>query len=251
MAMFVCESCGCLENTATSNWWWRYKNKEMYGQDYINGNGYCSACLPVRTTDGRVTEFAGMWHRRFRRDMWNGISKVENRIGRVGNDLLEYQKRLEIDPPWITVAKSFTFVPWSTRMYGHTVYIIDREPTKEFVGYVLSIERNMDMENTVPHKGIEVDVDTKVTERIIYTLAGVFVCSYSQYNDPKGFFRRILMPLDLDPTTFKEGLDGITYGRTKNGADWYVWNLNRETILKMDEHSKEDAEYILSSERKL
>lgn len=52
MPIFACEECGCLENTASSNYWSREKGAPAL----------CSQCDPeIRK-----------WHGRFPRRMWNG-----------------------------------------------------------------------------------------------------------------------------------------------------------------------------------
>ena len=52
MGVFVCDSCGCLENTALSNYWIRNKGTPAL----------CSACDPA----------IGKWHGAFKRRMWDG-----------------------------------------------------------------------------------------------------------------------------------------------------------------------------------
>lgn len=55
MPVFVCDNCGCLENTALSNFWGRTKGEPAL----------CSECDP----------FIGKWHNRFEKKKWNGDPK--------------------------------------------------------------------------------------------------------------------------------------------------------------------------------
>jgi hypothetical protein len=68
MALFQCENCGCVENTACAaqgfkpmahlfNW---------EGLESLKGKMICSACGPTKYRDGKQTKF-GVWHGRFSR----------------------------------------------------------------------------------------------------------------------------------------------------------------------------------------
>jgi len=52
MGAFVCDKCGCLENTALSNYWTREEGSPAL----------CSACDPE----------IGKWHGAFLRRKWDG-----------------------------------------------------------------------------------------------------------------------------------------------------------------------------------
>lgn len=62
--MFVCDQCGCVENTALGHYWGR--NVEALGGD---GRALCSEC-----SDGK-------WHGRFEKVPWDGQRTVINREG--------------------------------------------------------------------------------------------------------------------------------------------------------------------------
>lgn len=61
MPLFICTECGCVDNTATSGYWWR--NRESNGA-YTP----CSECDP---------EF-GKWHGLFPKEPWDGKRIVKN-----------------------------------------------------------------------------------------------------------------------------------------------------------------------------
>lgn len=60
MSLFVCDTCGCVENTATSNYWRRRA---------LHMAALCSQCDP---------EIA-KWHGLFRRKEWDGERPMRNR----------------------------------------------------------------------------------------------------------------------------------------------------------------------------
>ena len=78
MSLFQCESCGCCENTALSNyhtrgtkiWPGKYRDKKL-----------CSACGPPEYSDGGKTKY-GKWHGRFARTF---LPKGEFKTNMVGN----------------------------------------------------------------------------------------------------------------------------------------------------------------------
>jgi len=62
MPLFVCENCGCVENTALSLCsWFQYRKKKPM---------LCSECCPEQ----------GKWHNKFLKKKWDGKKKVLNRL---------------------------------------------------------------------------------------------------------------------------------------------------------------------------
>jgi hypothetical protein len=82
MGLFVCDKCGCVENTALGFWWSRDMAKRdnwFKGiLDDYNGEALCSECCPTHFGDGSKTD-KGIWHNRFPKEKWDGEIKVENR----------------------------------------------------------------------------------------------------------------------------------------------------------------------------
>lgn len=54
MSLYVCDRCGCVENTALSNYWRRIGEGKK--------NRLCSECDPS----------IGAWHGRFPKETWDG-----------------------------------------------------------------------------------------------------------------------------------------------------------------------------------
>lgn len=68
MGLFICEKCGCVENTALGHYWSR-KDFDWYNWDEANekfkGKALCSECGPKSYCDtGEPTKF-GKWHGKF------------------------------------------------------------------------------------------------------------------------------------------------------------------------------------------
>jgi len=64
VSLFVCDECGCVENTALSRFWFR--NNPESG---LNGRALCSACDPD----------LGRWHGAFPKTQWDGSVPPEGR----------------------------------------------------------------------------------------------------------------------------------------------------------------------------
>lgn len=60
MSVFRCDECGCIENTATSNYWLRPVDKD---ENKFTGPALCSECDPK----------IGKWHGRFEKKSADGM----------------------------------------------------------------------------------------------------------------------------------------------------------------------------------
>ena len=79
MPLFVCDRCGCVDNTALGRYW--NKDMDCWGDDN-RGLALCSECAPTTYKDGRaVNGFHqyGKWHNEFPKAKWDGSVKVINR----------------------------------------------------------------------------------------------------------------------------------------------------------------------------
>lgn len=65
MSLYVCEECGCIENTALSNYWYR-KNKDMFDDN----RALCSECQPTHFKTGERASL-GKWHNKFPKEHWS------------------------------------------------------------------------------------------------------------------------------------------------------------------------------------
>jgi hypothetical protein len=80
MPLYVCDECGCVDNTACGgNYWFKNKNEESFA-DYIpDGKALCVECTPSLYKDGSSSSDAGKWHNRFPKKKWDGKQEVLNR----------------------------------------------------------------------------------------------------------------------------------------------------------------------------
>lgn len=118
MAMYVCDVCGCLENSSVGNWWFRFRDDE--------GVAKCSLCA------------YGEWRSQFTRRPWDGFSKVENREPLKGQARIDHEASLYEPDSWI---KDFVHVK-----YAEAGYLGVKVPKEGFDLYVSCIN------------GIQVDV---------------------------------------------------------------------------------------------
>jgi hypothetical protein len=62
MALFICENCGCIENTALGFYWGREFVK--FKDESMDGKALCSECAPSHFADGTRAGRC-VWHGRF------------------------------------------------------------------------------------------------------------------------------------------------------------------------------------------
>ena len=69
MPLFVCEKCGCVENTALGFYWSR--NRVKCKDESLNGKALCSECAPQYYEDGSKSDFDGQWHGKFEKMLYD------------------------------------------------------------------------------------------------------------------------------------------------------------------------------------
>ncbi|WP_155744983.1 hypothetical protein [Burkholderia vietnamiensis] len=74
MSLYRCESCRCVENTATGFF---YGRDDAHWPVEVRGKALCSACGPEMGLDGGKTGF-GEWHGRFPRRSAAGMVVDQN-----------------------------------------------------------------------------------------------------------------------------------------------------------------------------
>jgi hypothetical protein len=68
MPLFVCENCGCIENTALGHYWAR--NHVGFKDEKMNNKALCSECTPSEYSNGVKTE-RGKWHGQFPKEKFD------------------------------------------------------------------------------------------------------------------------------------------------------------------------------------
>ena len=78
MPCFVCEKCGCIDNTATGHYWSRgsVMFKEGLLLPELVGKPLCSECTPLFYSDGSSTD-GGKWHDLFPKEHWSVHYKIK------------------------------------------------------------------------------------------------------------------------------------------------------------------------------
>src|SRR5574344_1756261 len=91
MGVFVCDKCGCVENTALGRYWMKDYD-DMWDTDNL-GLALCSECAPTHYKDGSETGFNHTWHGKFPKKQWDGKREVENRKPLFEDVLADEMKR--------------------------------------------------------------------------------------------------------------------------------------------------------------
>lgn len=85
MSLFQCENCGCVENTALSSQGFSHKFLfdcfDWSGIEHLKGMKLCTACGPIKHSDGTPTDYAG-WHGQFKQRY---LEKGKYKTNAVGN----------------------------------------------------------------------------------------------------------------------------------------------------------------------
>ena len=75
MSLFVCDKCGCIENTALG-WYWGAFMKDLTTKETY-GKVFCSECAPTEFPDGEKTRFTGKWHDHFPKRYLKDLTEKE------------------------------------------------------------------------------------------------------------------------------------------------------------------------------
>ena len=72
MSTFICEKCGCIDNTSLGG---TYNNVlgqlGLYLDPYANKTILCIECTPKFYYDGSINHDSGKWHNRFEKMHWS------------------------------------------------------------------------------------------------------------------------------------------------------------------------------------
>ena len=80
MGRFLCDKCGCIENTALGFCWLADAEDNDYWEDKnLNGLYLCSACMPSKYSDGSNNARGGKWHGLFERKTPEELGLTEDK----------------------------------------------------------------------------------------------------------------------------------------------------------------------------
>jgi hypothetical protein len=81
MSTYICEKCGCIDNTACGGNYWGVMSKRAYFKDdYANKHVLCVECTPSEYCDGSISEEAGKWHNKFPKRHWSAFGTKDEVI---------------------------------------------------------------------------------------------------------------------------------------------------------------------------
>jgi len=92
MSTYICEKCGCIDNTACGGNYWavsysisKFKKdgtaiKKCFKDEYANTHVLCVECTPAEYSDGSIKREAGKWHNMFLKKHWSEYGTKEKLI---------------------------------------------------------------------------------------------------------------------------------------------------------------------------
>jgi len=76
---FICEKCGCIDNSACGGNYWSVATKQnAYKDKYANEQLLCVECTPTEFVDGTKNNQAGKWHNKFPKLHWSRVNTKED-----------------------------------------------------------------------------------------------------------------------------------------------------------------------------
>jgi hypothetical protein len=74
MSTYICDKCGCVDNTGCGgNYWSVVTHQNSFSDEYSNTHLLCCECTPNTFVDGSKNTEAGKWHNRFPKRHWSKI----------------------------------------------------------------------------------------------------------------------------------------------------------------------------------
>jgi len=96
MSLYICEKCGCIDNTACGGNYWAVLAKSNFFKDqYANEHFLCLECTPKEFASGQIYTDAGKWHNRFPKRHWSEYGTQEELIAKAIKNELVYVNAVE------------------------------------------------------------------------------------------------------------------------------------------------------------
>lgn len=81
MSTYICEKCGCIDNTACGgNYYVVVGKMNSYKDTYANEHLLCVECTPQEYKDGSINQEKGKWHNIFPKTHWSQIGSPDKLI---------------------------------------------------------------------------------------------------------------------------------------------------------------------------
>jgi hypothetical protein len=78
MSTYICEKCGCVDNTACGgNYAAVVCNLNLFTDEYSNTHQLCSMCTPNIYSDGTCNPSGGKWQKHFAKKHWSEYGSEE------------------------------------------------------------------------------------------------------------------------------------------------------------------------------
>lgn len=85
MSTYICEKCGCIDNSACGgNFWIMSGKRSYYKEDWANEMYLCVECCPSKFDDGSDSE-GGKWHNHFEKTFIDDHASKEEILKRATN----------------------------------------------------------------------------------------------------------------------------------------------------------------------
>lgn len=83
MSTFICEKCGCIDNTTCGGNYYlvefmKVSTDKFFKDNYYNTHHVCVECIPSEYEDGSKNSKAGKWHDRFPKEHWSVYGSKED-----------------------------------------------------------------------------------------------------------------------------------------------------------------------------
>lgn len=96
MPSYICEKCGCVDNSACGGNYWDFVGKyNCYKDEYANTHALCVECTPTEFNDGSLVDKAGKWHNKFKKKHWSEYGTKEELIAMCIKDQGSYDNAVE------------------------------------------------------------------------------------------------------------------------------------------------------------
>ena len=85
MSLFICDKCGCVDNTACGGTYWIHRSDMYSGENsWADKLVLCVECKPKEYSDGSIDDNAGKWHNEFKKRPWEFYGNKEELLKEVG-----------------------------------------------------------------------------------------------------------------------------------------------------------------------
>lgn len=153
MPSYICEKCGCIDNSACGGNYWSVKSKlNLFADEYSNTHLLCVECTPQKFSDGSINHEAGIWHNHFPKKHWSDIGKQQ--ILNASDDLGSYTNAKDYFDKYFPVEIKEDL--WSILNMYYNSYIMEDDEKLDESGRKLKESLKVVFDDLELHDGIEI-----------------------------------------------------------------------------------------------